>query len=167
MNSFKIKIIVFVMFLAAINANADNHDSQNIIDKAKEINQKVKKQQALKETGIDSEVGKEESLPLNNPFVGDGSLGGGTGVKLVAETEEDKKDLSVFNFKLVGIVNGEDESYASIIDEDGEIITLSAFEEISPGVVLINISTKEIVFDKNGDSLIAINIKNQVIERNN
>ena len=91
-------------------------------------------------------------MPLNDPFVGDGSLGGGTGVKLVAETEEDKKDLSVFNFKLVGIVNGEDESYASIIDEDGEIITLSAFEEIAPGVILININSKEIVFDKNGDS---------------
>ena len=48
MNSFKIKIIVFVMFLAAINANADNHDSQNIIDKAKEINQKVKEKDVEK-----------------------------------------------------------------------------------------------------------------------
>ena len=67
---------------------------------------------------------------------------------------------------MVAIVQGEDESYASIIDENGEIITLSAFEEISPGVTLIGISTKEIVFD-NGKSLVAINFKNQVIERNN
>ena len=169
MNFFKILIIIFYLLLTGISVQADNHDTeQNIIEKAKEINQKVKKQQALKEAGmLPNDAGTEEPLPLNDPFVGDGSLGGGTGVKLVAETEEDKKDLSVFNFKLVGIVNGEDESYASIIDEDGEIITLSAFEEISPGVVLINISTKEIVFDKNGDSLIAINFKNQVIERNN
>ena len=88
------------MFLTAINAHADNHDTQNIIDKAKEINQKVKKQQALKETGIASEVGKEEPLPLNDPFVGDGSLGGGSGIKVVSETEEEKRNLSVFNFKL-------------------------------------------------------------------
>ena len=112
-------------------------------------------------------IGKEEALPLNDPFVGDGSLGGGSGIKLVAETEEEKKNLSVFNFKLIGIVQGEDESFASIIDENGEIITLSAFEEIAPGVSLISINSKEIIFDKKGESLIAINFKNQVIERNN
>ena len=167
MNSFKIKIIVFVMFLAAINANADNHDSQNIIDKAKEINQKVKKQQALKDAAIKSEVG-EEPLPLNDPFVGDGSLSGSSGgVKVIAETEEEKRNLSVFNFKLVGIIEGTDESYASIIDESGEIITLAAYEEIAPGVSLVGISSKEIVFDREGGSQVVINFKNQIIERNN
>ena len=168
MNSFKIKnIIFFVMFLTAINAHADNHDTQNIIDKAKEINQKVKKQQALKETGIASEVGKEEPLPLNDPFVGDGSLGGGTGIKVVSENEEEKRNLSVFNFKLVGIIEGVDESYASIIDENGEVVTLAAFEEIAPGVSLIGINSKEITFDNRGESSVVINFKNQVIERNN
>ena len=139
MNFFKIKIIVFLIFLVAINSHADNHDTQNIIDKAKEINQKVKKQQALKETGIASEVGKEEPLPLNDPFVGDGSLGGGTGIKVVSETEEEKRNLSVFNFKLVGIIEGANESYASIIDENGEVLTLGAFEEIAPGVSLLSL----------------------------
>ena len=110
---------------------------------------------------------KEEPLPLNDPFVGDGSLGGGTGIKVVAENEESKRNLSIFNFKLVGIVEGEDESYASIINDDEDIITLAAFEEIAPGVTLITINSKEIVFDKNGESLVAINFKNQVIERNN
>ena len=168
MNSFKIKnIIFFVMFLTAINAHADNHDTQNIIDKAKEINQKVKKQQALKETGIASEVGKEEPLPLNDPFVGDGSLGGGTGIKVVAETEEEKRNLSVFNFKLVGIIEGANESYASIIDENGEVLTLAAFEEIAPGVSLVGINSKEITFDNKGESSVVINFKNQVIEKNN
>ena len=157
---FKNLIFIICFLFVTVSAYADSHDNQqNIIDKAKEINQKVKEQQAKQNSNISSEIGQEEPLPLNDPFVGDGSLGGGTGIKLVAETEEDKKDLSVFNFKLVGIVNGEDESYASIIDEDGEIITLSAFEEIAPGVSLININSKEIVFDKNGESLIAINFK--------
>ena len=35
--------------------------------------------------------------PLNDPFVGDGSLGGGSGIKVVAESEEEKRNLSVFN----------------------------------------------------------------------
>ena len=156
------------MLLSAINSHADNHDTQqNIIDKAKEINQKVKKQQALKEAGIASEVGKEEPLPLNDPFVGDGSLGSGSGVKVVAESEEEKRNLSVFNFKLVGIIEGADESYASIIDENGEVLTLAAFEEIAPGVSLVGINSKEITFDNKGDSSVVINFKNQVIERNN
>ena len=168
MNSFKIIIIVFAMLMSVVNVYADNHDTQkNIIDKAKEVNQKIKKEQALKEAGIASEVGKEEPLPLNDPFVGDGSLGGGSGIKVVAESEEDKRNLSVFNFKLVGIIEGTDESYASIIDESGEIITLAAFEEIAPGVSLVGISPKEIVFDREGGSQVVINFKNQIIERNN
>tara|TARA_B100000214_G_scaffold370552_1_gene345384 strand:- start:1110 stop:1616 length:507 start_codon:yes stop_codon:yes gene_type:complete len=168
MNFFKNLIFVISFVFLASLAYADSHDTQQtIIDKAKEINQKVKEKQALQNSNISSEIGKEEALPLNDPFVGDGSLGGGTGIKLVAETEEEKKNLSVFNFKLIGIVQGEDESFASIIDENGEIITLSAFEEIAPGVSLISINSKEIIFDKKGESLIAINFKNQVIERNN
>ena len=168
MNSFKIKIIFFVMFLTAINAHADNHDTQNIIDKAKEINQKVKKQQALKEAGmLPNDAGTEEPLPLNDPFVGDGSLGGGSGIKVVAETDEEKRNLSVFNFKLVGIIEGEDESYASMVNEDGDVLTLATFEEIAPGVPLIGVNSNEIVFDNNGQSLVVINFKNQVIERDN
>ena len=168
MNFFKnLTLVISFVFLASL-AYADSHDTQQtIIDKAKEINKKVKEKQAIQNSNISSEIGKEEALPLNDPFVGDGSLGGGTGIKLVAETEEEKKNLSVFNFKLIGIVQGEDESFASIIDENGEIITLSAFEEIAPGVSLISINSKEIIFDKKGESLIAINFKNQVIERNN
>ena len=168
MNFFKNLIFVISFLFFASLAYADSHDTQQtIIDKAKEINKKVKEKQALQNSNISSEIGKEEALPLNDPFVGDGSLGGGSGIKLVAETEEEKKNLSVFNFKLIGIVQGEDESFASIIDENGEIITLSAFEEIAPGVSLISINSKEIIFDKKGESLIAINFKNQVIERNN
>ena len=104
MNFFKIILITIFLIFSVLRVQADNHDQQqNIVDKAKEINQKVKKQQALKDAAIKSEVG-EEPLPLNDPFVGDGSLSGSSGgVKVIAETEEEKRNLSVFNFKLVGI----------------------------------------------------------------
>ena len=163
----KIMYIICVLFAVTI-VNADNHDTEKtIVEKAKEINQKIKKQQALQNSNISSEVGKEEPLPLNDPFVGDGSLGGGSSVKLIADTEEEKKNLSVFNYKLIGVIVGEDEGYASLIDEDGQIINLGFFEELSPGIKLISISQKEVVFERGEDSLVAINFKNQIIERNN
>ena len=163
----KLIFIICVLFAVTI-AHADNHDTEKtIVEKAKEINQKIKKQQALQNSNISSEVGKEEPLPLNDPFVGDGSLGGGNTMKVIADTEEDKKNLSVFNFKLIGVIVGEDEGYASLIDEDGQIINLGFFEELSPGIKLISISQKEVVFERGEDSLVAINFKNQIIERNN
>ena len=98
MNFFrKITYIIFMLFFA-FAGKADNHDKeQNIVERAKEVNQKIKEQQAQKKSNISSEISKEEPLPLNDPFVGDGTLGGSSaGVKLIAETEEKKKKLSVF-----------------------------------------------------------------------
>ena len=159
--------IICVLFASSI-AYEDNHDTEkNIIEKAKEINKKVKKKQALQDSNISSETGREEPLPLSDPFFGDGSLRGGNSLSLIADTEEDKKGLSVFNYKLVGVIEGEDEGYASLIDENGTIINIGFYEELSPGVRLISISLKEVVFERGEDSLVAINFKNQVIERNN
>ena len=148
---------------------ANSHDSeQNIIEKAKEINQKVKENQANTQANISSEINNEEPLPLNDPFVGDGTLGGSSGgVKLIAETEEQKKKLSVFNYKLVGIIEGDGVGFASLVDESGEVINVGLNEELSQGVRLIGISTKEVMFERGEDSLVVINFKNQIIERNN
>ena len=166
MNFFKIIFISLLFICTAFASMADSHDNeQNIIEKAKEINQKVKKEQALKEAN--SKKSEEEPLPLNDPFVGDGSLGSGSGIKILAGSEEEKKKLSLFNFKLVGIMEGKDQSFASLIDENGEIMTLTLFEEISPGVTLLSISSKEIIFERDEDSLVVINFKNQITERDN
>ena len=76
MNFFKILFIVcsFLIFNSIALSDSHDKDQKNIVEKAKEINQKVKKDQALKNANIASEVGKEEPLPLNDPFVGDLSL---------------------------------------------------------------------------------------------
>ena len=166
MNFFKIVIILLSFVLYSNVVQSDNHDKeQNIVEKAKEINKKVKAEQAIKSANISSEVGKEEPLPLNDPFVGDGSLGGGNQVKLIAATDEDRKSLSVFNYKLVGIIESEDNMFASLIDQDGEVLTLNLFEELTPGVRLIALDTNEVVFERDEDSLVVINFKNQIIER--
>tara|TARA_B100000989_G_scaffold112318_1_gene82448 strand:+ start:2028 stop:2534 length:507 start_codon:yes stop_codon:yes gene_type:complete len=167
MNFFRIILILLIFSFYSNLAQADSHDKdQNIIEKAKEINKKVKAEQAIQNANISSEVGSEEPLPLNDPFVGDGSLGGGNSIKLIAATDEDRKDLSVFNYKLVGIVEGDEDMYASLIDENGDVLTLALFEELTPGVRLIALDTKEIVFEREKDSLVVINFKNQIIERN-
>ena len=165
MNFFKI-LLTFIYLLFSSVAYADSHDAQqNIVEKAKEINQKIKKDQALKAANNQNAAGKEEPLPLNDPFVGDGSLGGTGGVELIANSDEDKRKLSVFNFKLVGVIGSSDDLYASMIDENGEILTLGLFEEISPGIKLVGVNTKEVVFERDSGSLVAINFKNQIIER--
>ena len=170
MNFFKkITYIISVLFFA-FAVNADNHDKeQNIVERAKEVNQKIKEQQAKQKSNINSETNNnEEPLPLNDPFVGDGTLGGASsGVKVIAETEEDKRKLSVFNYKLVGIIEGDGVGFASLVDENGDVINVGLNEELSQGVRLIGISTKEVLFERGEDSLVVINFKNQIIERNN
>ena len=52
-------------------------------------------------------------------------------------------------------------------DENGDIINVAFNDELSPGVRLIGISKKEVIFENGEDSLVVINFKNQIIERNN
>ena len=149
---------------------SDNHD-QNIVEKAKEINKQVKQKQEAQQENIKKETGqivvKEEPLPLNDPFVGDGSLGGGNSLKIVADTDEEKKKLSLFNYKLIGVITGDQDMFASLINENGEIINIGFNEELSPGVRLIDLNSREVIFDRGGESQVVINFKNQIIERKN
>ena len=165
----KILIICLLLsFVSLTNSFAAEHESEekNIIEKAKEINQKVKLQQAEKEANISSEIGSpEEPLPLNDPFVGDASLASSSS-SLSGEisAEELKNELSLYNFKLVGIMTGEYESYVSLINSSGEILTLQLHEELSEGVKLIALKPEEAVFQKADEKYLIINFKNQIKE---
>jgi len=167
MNSFKIIFFSFLFVLIGKVSIADNHDvEKNIIDKAKEINQKIKEKQANSQANVASEIGNEEPLPLNDPFVGDSSLTGGSSNILAADPKEAQNEMSLYKFKLVGVMTSEKEDgFVSLINSSGNIVTLGMFEELSPGVKLVALNNKEAVFEKNGESLMVINFKNQVIER--
>ena len=162
----KITILILVTIFCFSNAIADNHDTeQNILDKAKEINEKIKKQQAEKDANISSEVGSaEEPLPLNDPFVGDASLGGASTVSVVTSDDEESREMSLYNFKLVAIMSGEYESYVSLINSTGEIVTLQMNEELSKGIKLIALAPHQAVFEKGLDSYLIINFQNQIKE---
>ena len=163
MKLFKILILVFITTFGAVGVFADTDKTTDILEKAKEINQKVKKQQAEKAANIKSEIG-EEPLPLNDPFVGDASLGGATTMSTVVGSGEERSEMSLYNFKLVAIMTGEYESFVSLINATGEIVTLQMNEELSPGVKLIGLNPGRAVFEKGPDSYLVINFKNQIKE---
>ena len=166
MSFFKIVILTILSFILYNSAIADSHDKkQDIIEKAKEINQQIKKKQANSQANISSEINEEEPLPLNDPFVGDSSLTGGSEV-LTNNPEEARNEMSLYNFKLVGIMKGEFVSYVSLINSAGEIITLETYEELSDGVKLVNLSPSEAIFQKEDQTFITINFKNQIKEVN-
>ena len=153
------------MSVGPSNLFADSHDAeQNIIDQAKEINKEVKKKQAEAQANINSEIGNnEEPLPLNDPFAGDSSLGSGTTVITESDTEK-RSEMSLYNFKLVGIIAGDHESYVSLVNASGEVITLQLHEELSDGVKLIDMKLTEAIFEKEDGKYMTINFKNQIKE---
>jgi len=160
----KILIILLLIFFSFANSNADEAENKekDIVEKAKEINQKIKLQQA---GVIDENSSSEEPLPLNDPFVGDASLAGNsTSLSGNVSQEELKNELSLYNFKLVGIMTGEYEAYVSLINSSGEIMTLQLHEELSEGVKLVAIKPKEAVFQKEDTAYLIINFKNQIRE---
>ena len=144
MNFYKKYILTLsgLLFLLSTFANADNHDTSK------------------------SNVSKEEPLPLNDPFVGDSSFTGG--VKILSESgnAEELQRLSLYNFKLVGVIAGTFESYISLINEDGEVITVGLNEELSDGVKLVELRRNEAIFEKDSESFIIINFKNEIKETN-
>ena len=91
----------------------------------------------------------EEPLPLNDPFVGDASMSGRTEVTLLENntntTTEPKSGQSLYNFKLVGVVSSEMDSFATLINAGGDVLTLKISEELSPGVKLVALNNKEAV----------------------
>ena len=154
--------------MSLTNSFAEEHESEekNIVEKAKEINQQVKKQMAEKEQNISSEItSQEEPLPLNDPFVGDASLASGSSsLSGQISDEELQNELSLYNFKLIAIMTGEYESYVSLINSSGEILTLQLHEELSEGVQLIALKPEEAVFQKADEKYLIINFKNQIKE---
>ena len=105
----------------------------------------------------------EEPLPLNDPFAGNSSLGSGISIISTDQTGE-RQEMSLYNFKLVGIISGAFESYVSLVNASGEIVTLQLHEELSDGVKLVDMTLNEAVFQKADDTYMTINFKNKIKE---
>ncbi len=139
MNFFKIiNLFLLLLFIGTTQNNvlADSHDVKENI---------------------------EEPLPLNDPFAGNSSLGSGISIISTDQTGE-RQEMSLYNFKLVGIISGSFESYVSLVNASGEIVTLQLHEELSDGVRLVDMTFNEAVFQKADDTYMTIDFKNKIKE---
>ena len=113
----------------------------------------------------DVDINTEEPLPLNDPFAGNSSLGSGSGTGIISTGQTgDREEMSLYNFKLVGIISGSFESYVSLVNASGEIVTLQLHEELSDGVRLVDMTLNEAVFQKADDTYMTIDFNNKIKE---
>ena len=162
--NFKIIFFSLLLIFAGLTNEviADTNDQeQDILEKAKEINKKVK----LKAASETSSISNEEPLPLNDPFVGDASISETKSNIVLVGSEEEKDERSLYNFKLIATMSGTYESYASLVNASGEILHLQLHEELSEGIRLVSLNQAEAIFEKNEtDSYLIINFNNQIKE---
>ena len=141
MNFFKKLVIASLAIITFYtNAISDNHDI------------------------VKNNTNAEEPLPLNDPFVGDSSISGGVTIITDDNITSERKKIDLYNFKLVGIIKSQGASFVSLINQDGENINIEMFEELNDGVKLVDLTTKEAVFQTE-DTYLIMNFKNEIKEK--
>ena len=113
---------------------------------------------------VKNNTNAEEPLPLNDPFVGDSSISGGVTIITDDNITSERKKIDLYNFKLVGIIKSQGASFVSLINQDGENINIEMFEELNDGVKLVDLTTKEAVFQTE-DTYLIMNFKNEIKEK--
>ena len=161
MNFFKIIILLSLFFATMQSSFADSHDKKNIVDQAKDLANKAKEIQAKNEQNIKDAT--EEEVPLNDPFAGNAATSSGDLIAFENDSEDQKK-LTLNNFKLVGIISGKFESYVSLADSSGKVITIQLNEELEEGLKFVDLRLTEAIFEKEGGKYMVIDFKNKVKE---
>ena len=148
MNLVKIIILVLILVFSSFKIlYAENHDTT----------------EDNTETSLGMELETEEDVPLNDPFAG--NAGSSSTVDLNNTTDETETRAILYDYKLVGTISGNFESFISLVDAGGQVVTLALFEELSEGLRLVDISSKGAVFQKPDGKYLTINFKNQIVER--
>ena len=155
MNLIKIILASFILiFCSSQVLYADSHDAQD-------NNQTT----TSEKTSIANNEDEEEDVPLNDPFAGgQGTTAAGENLSIDV-TEEKDNEMSLYNFKLVGVISGNLDSYVSLVNATGEIVTLQLFENLNEDTRLVDMSFTEAVFQKNDGKYLIINFKNQILEK--
>tara|TARA_X000000950_G_scaffold40049_1_gene43409 strand:+ start:700 stop:1173 length:474 start_codon:yes stop_codon:yes gene_type:complete len=137
MNSFK-KILVIFIFFSLCSAYADNHDKNSeLIEQVKEVTE-----------NLENNLTEEEDVPLNDPFAGNEGTSGNASINL--ETGEERDEMSLYNFKLSGIISGQDNSYISLTNSSGEVLNLTLGQYLGK-IKLIDLRLTEAIFEKEKD----------------
>ena len=145
MNFFK--IILFIIFATfSFVATADNHD----------VNQA-----STDQTVSSNEMLDEEEVPLNDPFAGNEGQNRNSNIP----EEEQEDEMSLYNFKLAGVISGKDYSYISLVNSGGEVITITLGQFLGK-IKFVDLRLTEAIFQKEDDSFIILDFNNQIRETN-
>ena len=145
MNFSKI-LFILIFLLISKTSFADNHDQkQEVLDAAKEIAK---------------ELQDEDEVPLNDPFAGNEGTSSMSGN---IPEEEQENELSLYNFKLVGLISGKDHSYISLVNSGGEVLTLTLGQYLGP-IQLVDLRLTEAIFKKDDGKYMIIDFNNQLRE---
>ena len=145
MNFFKILIFLSIMLIPTISFS-DSHDQK------KEVLEQVKE--------IAKEMEDDEEVPLNDPFAGNEGTSSMSGN---IPEEEQENELSLYNFKLAGLISGKDYSYISIVNSGGEVLTLSLGQYLGK-IQLVDLRLNEAIFKKEDGKYMIIDFNSQVRE---
>ena len=145
MNFFK---IIFLIIFATFSfvAIADNHD--------------------LTETSVDqtvssSEMLDEEEVPLNDPFAGNEGQNRNSNIP----EEEQEDEMSLYNFKLAGLISGKNYSYISLVNSGGEVITITLGQFLGK-IKFVDLRLTEAIFQKEDETYLILDFNNQIREAN-
>ena len=144
MNFFKIFFITLLLTFAGVSY-ADNHDQK------KEVLEGVKE--------IAKQLEDDEEVPLNDPFAGNE---GTSSMSSIPEDEQDN-EMSLYNFKLVGLISGKDHSYISLVNSGGEVMTMTLGQFLGENK-LVDLRLTEAIFKKEDGRYMIIDFNNQVRE---
>ena len=144
MNFFKIFFITLSLTIVGVSY-ADNHDQK------KEVLEGVKE--------IAKQLEDDEEVPLNDPFAGNE---GTSSMSNIPEDEQDN-EMSLYNFKLVGLISGKDHSYISLVNSGGDVMTMTLGQFLGENK-LVDLRLTEAIFKKEDGKYMIIDFNNQVRE---
>jgi len=145
MSFFRILFIVIFISASPYFALADEtkKTTEEIVDQAKEINKQIE---------------EEEDVPLNDPFVGnEGTSSSNSNIP----EEEKQEQFSLYNYKLTGLISGQDHSYISLVDASGDNTILTLGQNLGK-IKLIDLRLTEAIFQKEDKSYLIIDFNNIV-----
>ena len=146
MNFFKILIILIFGLFAFSISYADSHGE--VVEKAKDVVKKL-------ENNVD-----DEEVPLNDPFAGN-EASSRSNANIPQEEAED--EMSLYNFKLAGLISGKDHSYISLVNSSGEVISVTIGQYLGK-IKLVDLRLNEAIFEKDDKKFIIIDFNNSIRE---
>ena len=150
MSFFKILIILIFGLLSFSFSYADNHGE--IVEKAKEVVESLES-----ENNVD-----DEEVPLNDPFAGNEAS---SSANMNIPEDEAEDEMSLYNFKLAGLISGKDHSYISLVNSSGEFVNLTIGQFLGK-IKLVDLRITEAIFQKDDKSYLIIDFNNQIRESN-